>query len=127
MLNPVSKRWETLDADYDLYWKSISSGDRVSLAEAAGNLDDLLPCGRERCGWDLVSRDGNRPKSLIDKLDILSVTSKEKDIRYSVYTPRANLEQVFAIDGESGTYCEVLAKRCRDGFRPIGQMPGGFP
>jgi hypothetical protein len=87
-------------------------------------LDHLQLCGRKRCGWDLVSRDGNKPKSLIGKLDILSVTSKEHDIRYSVYTPRANLEQTFAIDGETGTYCEVTATRCRDGFRPIGERLG---
>ena len=121
VLNPMTKRWETQDPDYDLYWTSLASNGRVSLAEAAGNLEDLQPCGRSSCGWDHVSRDGNTPKSLIDKLDILSVTSK--DVRYSVYTPRANVEQTFAIDGTTGTYCEVMAKRCRDGFHLIRQVP----
>ncbi|MGC1710563.1 MAG: hypothetical protein WA717_03040 [Methyloceanibacter sp.] len=120
VLDPHTKRWETLDADYDLYWKSLATGKRVSLTEAAGNLDEIMPCGRAGCGWDVRSHDGNTPKSLIQLLDILSVTSKENDVRYSVYTPRAKLDQVFAIEGENGTYCEVMAKRCRDGFRPIG-------
>jgi hypothetical protein len=76
------------------------------------------------CGWDQVSRDGNTPKSLIDKLDILSVTNKERDVRYSVYTPRANVEQTFVIDGTTGTYSKVMPKRCRDGFHPIGSSSG---
>jgi hypothetical protein len=127
VLNPEAKRWETQDADYDLYWVSLASGERVSLAEAAGNLDDLRPCGRSLCGWDVVSRDGHRPKSLVKLLDILSVTSKERDVRYSVYTPRANVEQIFDIGGRTGTYCQVMAKRCRDGFHPIGEVPAGSP
>jgi hypothetical protein len=125
VLNPETRRWETQDPDYDLYWTSLSSKTRVSLAEAAEKLEDLQPCGRRTCGWDLVSRDGNAAKSLIDKLDILSVTSKERDVRYSVYTARANVKQSFAIGGKTGTYCEVMAKRCRDGFRPIGQPSAG--
>jgi hypothetical protein len=124
VLNPKNKRWETQDADYDLYWVSIASGERVSLAEAAGNLEDLRPCGRSSCGWDHVSRDSNRAKSLIELLDILSVTSKERDVRYSVYTPRANIEQILSIGGRTGTYCQVMPKRCRDGFT-IGQVPAG--
>lgn len=127
VLNPKTKRWETQDPDFDLYWTSLSSKSRVSLAEAAQDLEDLEPCGRSSCGWDHVSRDGNKPKSLIDKLDILSVTSKERDVRYSVYTTRANLKQTIAIGGRAGTYCEVMAKRCRDGFQPIGQGPQAPP
>jgi hypothetical protein len=121
VLNPATGRWETQDPDYDLYWISNSSHDRVSLAEAAENLDDLIPCGRESCSWAHVSREGNAAKSIIDKLDILSVTSKEHDVRYSVYTTRADRKQTFDIHGAIGTYCEVMAKRCRDGFRPVGQ------
>jgi hypothetical protein len=45
-------------------------------------------------------------------------------VRYSVYTPRANVEQTFVIDGTTGTYSEVMPKRCRDGFHPIGSSSG---
>jgi hypothetical protein len=124
VLNPETKKWETQDPDYDIYWTSLPSKTRVSLAEEAENLDAIEPCGRSACSWGHVSRDGNTPKSLIDKLDILSVTSKERDVRYSVYTTRAKLKHRFAIGGETGTYCEVMAKRCRDGFQPIG-IPRG--
>jgi hypothetical protein len=124
VLNPETKRWETQDPDYDIYWTSLPSKARVSLAEEAENLEALEPCGRSACSWDHVSRDGNAAKSLIDKLDILSVTSKERDVRYSVYTTRAKLKHGFTIGGKTGTYCEVMAKRCRDGFQSIGIRRG---
>jgi hypothetical protein len=28
-----------------------------------------------------------------------------------------------SIGGRTGTYCEVMAKRCRDGFYAIGHVP----
>ena len=118
--NPDRKTWETVDPDYDLYWIAKSTGERVSLAEAANDLDDLEPCGRDRCGWDLVSRDDNSPRSLLDKLDILSVTDKEVDVRYAVYTPRADLSRKLSFRGETGTFCEMFPKRCRDGFYAMG-------
>lgn len=49
VLNPKTERWETQDPDYDLYWTSLSSKARLSLAEAAQDLEDL-PCGRSSCG-----------------------------------------------------------------------------
>ena len=118
--NPHRKSWETVDPDYDLFWISKSTGDRVSLAVAADDLDDLYPCGRDRCGWDLVSRDDNSPRSLLDKLDILSVTDKEGDVRYAVYTRRANLGRKLSFRGETGAFCEMFPKRCRDGFYAMG-------
>lgn len=120
VFNGDSKTWETVDPDYDLYWVSKRSGKRISLAEAGADLDDVSPCGRDRCGWDLVSRDGHTPKSLVDKLDILSVTHREKDLRYSVYTPRADLKRKLSFRGETGTFCELFPRRCREGFNAIG-------
>ena len=122
VFNPQSKQWETVDPDYDLYWIDRSTGNRVSLVEAAEKLDDLQPCGRERCGWDLEGRDGRRPKSLRDKLDILAVTHRGKNLRYAVYTGRANLGRKLSFKGDSGTFCEMFPKRCRDGFFAMGDL-----
>ena len=119
VFNGDSRTWETVDPDYDLYWVSKRSGKRTSLAEASADLDDVSPCGRDRCGWDVVSRDGHTPKSLVDKLDILAVNHREKDLRYSVYTPRADLERKLSFEGKTGTFCELFPRRCRDGFKAI--------
>ena len=86
----------------------LSSGDRVSLAEAAGNLDAIVPCGRERAAGTSRSHDGNSPKSLVELLDILSVTSKENDVRYSVYTPRADLDRIFTSRARAGHIAKFL-------------------
>ena len=62
----------------------------------------------------------------MSRLDILSITDKDKDIRYSVFTPRAKLDSQLVFNGERGTFCDLFAKRCRDGFRPIGKpQPSG--
>jgi len=51
VMNPHTKRWETQDADYDIYWRNKSSGERVSLADSAQFVDKIEPCGRNECGW----------------------------------------------------------------------------
>jgi hypothetical protein len=91
VLNPETKAWEMQDPDYDSYWTSLPSRARVSLAETADNLD--APCGRSSCGWE-PCQPRRQQSEVTYPLDILSVTSKERDVRYSVYTPRANVERV---------------------------------
>ena len=61
--NPKTGQWESQDADYDLYWTSRLRRARVSVADAPEDVDDLLPCNRERCGWDLVSRETSKSSS----------------------------------------------------------------
>lgn len=98
------------------YWTNQSSGDRVSLAEVAENLDDLEPCGRSNCGLDLVSRDGNSPNTWSKSLtsyqsQAMSATSA---IRFTLRWPTCS---------RSCTYCEVMEKGCRDGVHPIAETP----
>jgi hypothetical protein len=58
VLNPDTGRWESQDPDYGFYWRSRSSQKRVSLADAAENLDDLEPCRDEVCGWETRGQRG---------------------------------------------------------------------
>ena len=51
IINPETKRWETQDADHDIYWRSKSCGERISLTDSAQLIDDIEPCGRNDCGW----------------------------------------------------------------------------
>ena len=128
VLNPETGAWESQDPDFDVYWRNKSTKARVSLAEVAERLDDVEPCGRSACGWGHVSREGYPVEMLTEYLDILSVTQKEKNVRYSVYTGRADLSRTFAWAGKTGTFCEVNEKRCKDGFfrsasAPVQQQP----
>ena len=76
VMNPETKRWETQDPDYDIYWRSKESKDRLSLADSAEAVQDIEPCGRDSCGWEHVSREGIRADKLRGYLDIVSITDK---------------------------------------------------
>ena len=119
VMNPETKRWETQDADYDIYWRRKSSGERISLADSAQSVDDIEPCGRSDCGWSHESREGIRAKKLIDYLDIISITAKEKVLRFALYTSRAEFNRTYRKKGKQGAFCEVEAKRCQRGFYDI--------
>lgn len=115
IMNPKTKRWETQDADYDIYWRSKSSGERISLADSAQFVDDIEPCGRSDCGWSYA----RRAEKLIHYLDIINITAKEKALRFAMYTSRADLNRVYSKGQKRGTFCEVEAKRCKHGFYDI--------
>jgi hypothetical protein len=123
IMNPKTKRWETQDADYDIYWRSLSSGKRISLADSAESIDDIEPCGRNDCGWDHESQEGIRAKRLIDYLDIISITAKQKAFRYTLYTSRADLKRIYSEAGRQGTFCEIESKLCKHGFYQITKSP----
>jgi hypothetical protein len=115
-MNPDTGRWETQDADYDIYWRRKDSGERVSLADAAEQIDDIEPCGRDHCGWNHESREGIRAERIQPYLDIIGITDKKRDIRYALYTSRADLGRLYTKNNNSGRFCQVEAKRCKQGF-----------
>ena len=115
VMNPKTKRWETQDADYDIYWRSKSSGERISLADSAQSVDDIEPCSRSDCGWNYA----RKAENLIQYLDIVSITAKEKALRFAMYTSRAKLNRIYSKGRKRGTFCEVEAKRCKRGFYDI--------
>ena len=119
VMNPETRRWETEDADYDIYWRRTQSKERVSLADLAEDIQGIEPCGRQGCGWDAASREGIKANRLKAYLDIVSVTDKGRDIRYALYTSRANLDATYSKGGKRGRFCEVEAKRCRNGFHDL--------
>ena len=119
VINPETGRWETQDPDYDIYWQSKNSAERISLADTAEAIGEIEPCGRESCGWHHVSREGIRAEALLNYLDIISITAKQKTMRYALYTSRADLGTVYRKGPKQGVFCEVEAKRCKDGFFDI--------
>ena len=120
VMNPETKRWETQDADYDIYWRSKGSGERISLAEAAQSIDDIEPCGRSDCGWDHASREGIRAKKLMRLSRHHKHYGKaESGFVIALYTSRADLSRTYSKGPKQGTFCEVEAKRCKHGFYDI--------
>ena len=122
-LNAESKTWEAVDRDYDLYWVAKRSGKRISLAEAGADLDDVSPCGRDRCGWDLVSRATRRNRWSTSSTSFRSPIGKGP----SLFRPQAQT----VLSRRDGTFCELFPRRCRDGFSAIAAetraVRYGFP
>jgi hypothetical protein len=119
VMNPETTRWETQDADYDIFWRSKGKAERISVAEMAETINDIEPCGRGGCGWEHESREGFSATKLKPYLDIISITAKQKATRYALYTSRADLSRSYRKGPKQGTFCEVEAKRCNMGFYDI--------
>jgi len=119
VMDPETGRWETQDPDFDIYWRSKKSAERISLADMAEVIGEIEPCGRESCGWDHESREGTRAEQLMDYLDIISITAKQKALRYALYTSRADLSTTYSKGPKQGAFCQVEAKRCKHGFFDI--------
>jgi hypothetical protein len=131
VFNPETQRWETQDPDYDIYWRNKTSGERISLAEAAEVIDNIEPCGRSDCGWSIESREGIKPRKLRDYLDIISIivlppvnahSWRWREIRFALYTSRANLSRTFQWQGRTGTFCDVEAYLCQQGFYDLSRF-----
>jgi hypothetical protein len=109
--NPATRKWQSQDPEFHIYWKSITTGQRVSILEQAERLDQIMPCNRETCGWDALG-----VKHLKDLFDIFTVFNITKNKRYSVYSSRANLSTLHENGGRAGDFCDVYFYNCRSGF-----------
>jgi len=130
VMNPETGRWETQDADLDIYWRSKDSGERISLADAAESIADIEPCGRNACGWDHQSREGLKAEKLKPYLDIIGISDKRSGMSYALYTSRADLGWIYSKGRKRGAFCEVEAKRCQQGFydiRKYSSYAAGLP
>jgi hypothetical protein len=129
VLNPETKKWEAQMPDYNVYWRSISSHERISISEDAENLADVEPCWSTSCGWHHRSSEGLEVQGLLDYFDIISVnwTRDEGHPVYSVYTQRADLGRIYTPEQISayvknrkgGRFCEAIPYFCRDGLFAI--------
>lgn len=102
IFNPSTRNWESQDPHYNIFWKSVASGDRVSVFEAPEDLSKIEPCDGKRCGWDLVSDEGKASAKIRGLIDIVSAVDKSANQRISRFTSRADRSRVFTftIEGE---------------------------
>ena len=74
--NPDTGKWESHDPDYDVFWRSVHDGARISIFEAPENLAEIEPCNQTRCDWDLVSDEGREIRKIHELIDIVSIVDK---------------------------------------------------
>ncbi len=120
VFNPESGRWETQHPAYDIYWTDAATGFRVSLAQRAGNISTILPCGRKGCDWDVKSRENFKASLIANKyFDVMVVSDKSVGPSFALHTPRAKISAKFTNDGRIGTFCELYPKKCASGLFAI--------
>jgi hypothetical protein len=90
-------------------------------------LSEIEPCDQTRCGWDLVSDEGQKIGKVRDLIDIVSIVDKPNNERVSRFTTRANPNTEFSFYDEKGNFCEIFAKLCTHIIRsePAGAHAAG--
>ena len=127
VINPETKEWETQDPDYDIYWVTKGSNQRVSVVETATDIDAVEPCGRIACGWNIRSRERKKTEKLRSYFDIISIKGISRPGNYALYTARADITKVFSIGKKRGTFCQIETDRCNDGFYDLANFSSYAP
>ena len=116
VFNPETKMWETQDPAYDIHWENKNTGKRASVVTGLSQLKDYHPCGRGGCGWNIVSVEQTGAKRLKDLIKIVSVIDKQGGQRFSIYKQGVDPEALYTLNKETGRFCDLIAKNCKDGF-----------
>ena len=112
VFNPSTGKWESEDPTYDIHWREVSSTNRISVFDSPEDIDAIEPCGPTKCGWDIVSDQGNGVEDLRDLVDVVSVANDAENIEFTKFTSRAKLNKVLSFHGRTGRFCEVMRGRC---------------
>jgi hypothetical protein len=112
VFNPSTGKWESEDPSYDIHWREVSSKNRASLFDSAEDIGLIEPCGPTKCGWDIVSDEGNFVDDLRDLIDVVSVVNDAEHIQSTRFTSRAKLDRVLSFQGRTGRFCEIMKGRC---------------
>lgn len=122
--DPETHQWHIQDPDYDIFWRNIDTGKRISSIELAkSSLDNIEPCTSvERCGWHVKSREGKKAKVLKKYAGLVVVRDGEigqRDLftnaeRFSLETPQpVNNQKPLA-------YCDYRDKNCKGKITVFG-------
>ena len=122
VLNPQTGHWEIQDPDYDIYWQEKASRRRAGIAAVIADPQAHEPCGRERCGWDHPSSEGQTPNFIRPFLKVASIIDKARGHRFTIYHPDFDPRQRFTYADHEGTFCQLLAKNCRQGLLAAAGM-----
>ncbi len=118
--NPELQKWETHDPEFDVYWKNIKTGERVSMIESSLD-NNIMPCNNKDCGWYIKNSVGNPALDLKKLTEYLTAIDRNTGERITYYHPDISPDKQLQYDGKQGTYCDILRKNCEDGFYMASQ------
>lgn len=116
--NPDTKKWETYDPEFNIFWINTKTRERISLLDAATEIHNALPCNQKGCSWTIRSPEGAAVIGLRNLMSYIVIIDKKKQ-RMTYYNPAIDPHHSYAHNGKTGTYCDVIKKNCRDGFFPL--------
>lgn len=119
VLNPETGRWEIEDPDHDVYWRNKKTMLRASAPDLIADPEAHEPCDPQGCGWAYM--EAHKPRALILRpyLKIASLIDKPGDMRLTVYGEGVDPARSYTLNGETGTFCGLVQKNCRDGFMKV--------
>ena len=123
ILNPETQKWEAYDVTYDVYYRNKDTKERASTAEVGANPEKYETCKPSgKCGWNLVTDDGHKADKLKKYLNIITVNDKETGLRLTLHADDLAEDRVYTTgDNKTGTFCDLFAKNCRQGFVPYSE------
>jgi hypothetical protein len=114
--NPKTESWHIQDPDYDIFWKMKKTGARASVADLwSHRLKDFEPClNDEKCGWNIINREGRKPKSIKGSFGLAYVQNHQTGEKtLHVNAARFPLEKRVLVDGRMESYCEMKPRNCQ--------------
>jgi rhodanese-related sulfurtransferase len=119
VLNPETNKWESHDSIYNIYWRNKKTKERATFMNMIGHKDEHEPCNSKKCGWNIISTENQQAKNTERYFYIATVVDRKAGNRYSVYdSKRTSPDTEYTLDNETGTFCKLRAKECRDGYFP---------
>jgi len=119
VFNPETRKWETHDGLVNIYWRHKHTQQRATFMDMIGNEEDHEPCNSQRCGWDIISPEGEKAADTKRYFYIASAVDKKRNIRQSVYdSDKMSADTQITLNGKTGTFCQLIEKNCRNGFTP---------
>ena len=122
--NPESLQWEITDPDINIYWYHPENFERAGIKELITNgVQSYVPCSSpDKCGWDIKHNpDTDTPIELKDENYFSMARLHDPDEGKQAYynSRNFNIHQVFSINGEEKSFCDVWEKVCRLGLQDL--------
>ncbi len=109
VLNPETGKWELHDPSFDVVLSDAATHAPLSARETvAADMDDIIPCRGEVCGWDLKSWEGRNVTTIRDYLGAMAQrnSSVEPAKVFYVNPARFDIDKPYKVNEKTVTYRE---------------------